>query len=355
MSNVSFLKRLGTIFSLIASQSFFMTLFMILLMTTSILLLNIKAKSKAPKYAAAIVYVGLAVLVLARYGSYVLSFNDSVVEKFFKAMYFPNIVVYLSMLVITLLLMAITIVDKKFSVVTKICNTTCFFTIWFLFVLVVDSIKKEQLNFYEVKEIYSNLSIMILIQASMYMFVVWFGVIIMDILVRMISDRMDRKDLEKGKPLKPPAKIIDFSKPKKKEKNDLLKEKPIDVDGEKDKSGKKKSSKKDEQEKKKDKKKETKPKESKEDVELEIKQEIPIEPLKEVKADKLEENPFAEEEEEETGADTKSIINAFGLGGVKDSELIAAMTDDISSSEEVKADDNSNKEEESEEEVNYDE
>ncbi len=197
MASIPILGRLKTIGNLIASQSFFVTLFVILVLTLIVLLINIKVKSKAPKYVAAIVYFGLAVLVLARYGHYVLTLNDSIVEKFFKAMYFPNLVVYLSMLIISLLLMVANIMDKRFSVFARIINSVSFFLIWFLFILLVDSVKKLGLNFYDVKDLYSNRTVMILLQASMFIFAVWVGVVLIDLIVRRIADKMDNRSLEK--------------------------------------------------------------------------------------------------------------------------------------------------------------
>ena len=197
MASIPILGRLKTIGNLIASQSFFVTLFVILVLTLIVLLINIKVKTKAPKYVAAIVYFGLAVLVLARYGHYVLTLNDSIVEKFFKAMYFPNLVVYLSMLIISLLLMVANIMDKRFSVFARIINSVSFFLIWFLFILLVDSVKKLGLNFYDVKDLYSNRTVMILLQASMFIFAVWVGVVLIDLIVRRIADKMDNRSLEK--------------------------------------------------------------------------------------------------------------------------------------------------------------
>ena len=194
MINISFFDRIKTIFDLIFSESFFVTLFVILILTVTVLIINMRVKSKAPKYAIAIVYSGLAILVLARYGHYVVSLNDSIVDKFFRAMYFPNIVVYLSMLIITVLLLALNIINNKYLKFTKVSSFLCFFFIWFLFVLTIDTVKAEGLNFYEISELYANGTVMILLQASMATFGVWCMIMIIDIIVRKLSDRMDKKD-----------------------------------------------------------------------------------------------------------------------------------------------------------------
>lgn len=194
MTNISLLERIKTIIDLVKSQSFFITLFVILLLTIIVLVINNRVNSKAPKYAIAITYTGLTVLLLARYGQYMLSLNDSIVDKFFRAMYFPNIVVYLSTLIITILFLALVIINEKCLKYTKICSLFSFFLIWFLFVLTVDSVKKEGLSFYEVTDIYANSTIMILMQASMCIFAIWCGVMISDVIIRKLSGKIDNKE-----------------------------------------------------------------------------------------------------------------------------------------------------------------
>ena len=197
MTEISFLDRIKTIFEMIFSSTFFISLFIVLILTIIILIVNSKIKSKIPKYFSILAYLIIMIFVFVKYGSYVLSINDSVVEKFFSAMYFPNLVVYLSMLLITLLLLAINFIYDKFSSVTKICNSFCFGIIWFFFVLILDLVKNEEINVYEITEIYSNETLMILLQASMYVFFVWVGILLMNLAVRKISDKLDHKDSSK--------------------------------------------------------------------------------------------------------------------------------------------------------------
>lgn len=193
MEGFTLLERLQTIFETIISSSFFITLLIILIFTITILVLNTKLKSKAPKIIAIGSYILLMILVLARYGGYVLAINDSVVEKFFKAMYFPNLVVYLSMLLISLLLLALNFINKNYTQITKVFNIICFALIWFFFVLVLDSAKTFGINIYEITDIYQNSTMMILLQASMCVFFVWVGILIMNLAVRKITYKLDNK------------------------------------------------------------------------------------------------------------------------------------------------------------------
>ena len=198
MIDISFTERFKTIFKLIFSSSFFISLFVIFIFTIGILLVNFKIKSKAPKYFAVLAYITIMILVLYNYSSYILSINDSVVEKFFKAIYFPNFVVYIAMLFITILLLIINIIDDKFSKVTKICNTFCFGIIWFLFILIIDVVRSSRVNIYEIEEVFSNQSLVVLLQASMCVFCIWIFILIMNFVVRKISGKLDKKDKERG-------------------------------------------------------------------------------------------------------------------------------------------------------------
>ena len=200
MANIPLTERIKTIIDLAVSQSFFITLFVIFLLTIVALIINTRVKSRAPKYMVAIAYTGIAILLLARYGKYMLSLNDSIVDKFFRAMYFPNIVVYIAMLVLTILFIVMTVLNDKYLMYTKICNFLCFVVIWFLFVLTVDSVKREGLSFYEVTDIYANGTIMILMQASMCIFFIWCAILISDAIVRRISEKMEKKELQHVSP-----------------------------------------------------------------------------------------------------------------------------------------------------------
>lgn len=193
MTEYSLFERIKTIFETVFSSSFFITLLIILIITLALLIANNKLKSPVPKIIATISYTLLSILVLARYGSYVLAINDNVVEKFFKAMYFPNLVVYLSMLFISILLLVLNFINKNYTKITKIFNIVCFALIWFFFVLVLDTAKESNINIYEVTEIYSNSTVMILLQASMCIFFVWIGILLMNLIVRKMTKKLDSK------------------------------------------------------------------------------------------------------------------------------------------------------------------
>ena len=85
MTEYSFWERISTIFDMVISSTFFISLLVIIILTIVILIVNSKVKSKIPKYLSALAYVVIMVYVIIKYGSYVLSINDSFIEKVFNA------------------------------------------------------------------------------------------------------------------------------------------------------------------------------------------------------------------------------------------------------------------------------
>lgn len=192
MIDFSIADRIVKIFEMIISSSFFISLFIIIVLTIIILLINAKVKSKIPKYIAASIYTIIMVYTLIKYGNYILSLNDKLADQVFKTIYFPNLVTYICMLLITVLIMLIAFI-KKYSNLIKIGNITCFSLIWFFFILILDFVKNNNINIYDLKEVYQNETLMILLQASMNIFFIWVGVLLIDYIVKKILISIEKQ------------------------------------------------------------------------------------------------------------------------------------------------------------------
>lgn len=193
MTEYSFWERISTIFDMVISSTFFISLLVIIILTIVILIVNSKVKSKIPKYLSALAYAVIMVYVIIKYGSYVLSINDSFVEKVFSAMYFPNLITYLCMMMVTIFILITTFISKNYSFVVKIGNIGSFSLMWFLFILILDVVKSNNIDIYDVTSIYSDGTLMILLQASTYIFFIWMGLLLMNLIVRKITFAMEHK------------------------------------------------------------------------------------------------------------------------------------------------------------------
>ena len=194
MTEYSLWERITTIFDMVISSSFFISLLIIIILTIVILVINSKVKSKVPKYLSALAYALIMVFVIIKYGDYVLSINDSFVEKVFSAMYFPNLITYLCMLMVTIFILITTFINKNYSFVVKIGNIASFSLMWFLFILILDIVKSNNIDIYDITSIYSDSTLMILLQASTTIFFIWIGLLLMNLIVRKITFSMEHKD-----------------------------------------------------------------------------------------------------------------------------------------------------------------
>ena len=211
MTEYSFFERLSKIFDVIFSSPFFVSLLIVLFLTIIILVINSKVVNKKPKMIASILYVLIAVLVIIRYGKYMLSINDSLVEKVFSAMYFPNLITYLCILLISVFVIIMSFMKKNNNIVTKCGNIFSFGLLWFMFVLILDVVRTNNIDVYDVKSIYSNESMSLHFnvystqigatdeniaggQASTYIFIVWMGILLMNYIVKKITSFIEKKN-----------------------------------------------------------------------------------------------------------------------------------------------------------------
>ena len=97
------------------------------------------------------------------------------------------------MLVITIFVLINGFINKNHTNIIKIGNIICFSMIWFLLILVLDVVKSNQIDVYDVKSIYSNETLMVILQASMYVLFIWMGILFINYIVNKINDTFELK------------------------------------------------------------------------------------------------------------------------------------------------------------------
>lgn len=196
MTDISLFERIKILFGLVFSSPFFLSLVVIFLLTTFVLVLYNRMKNKKLKYVVAVGYFAIAVLILIKYGPSILELSDSLVDQIFSFLYFPNIISYICMMIITTLLLIITLVNNNIKAFIKTCNIVTFVMIEILFVLSLDVITKNKIDIYTKTEIYSNATLMVLIQASTAIFGIWLLIIFINFLVDKINKKIELKSKE---------------------------------------------------------------------------------------------------------------------------------------------------------------
>ena len=178
-------KQLETIYKICINNNHF---FLVSIVAIGLLLLliicNHFSNKKFTKIIAIILYIGIIGTLIYFFHSEILKFIDYLVDNIFILLFFPNLAVY------TLILIIINvIVIKSFfgnNKVIKNINSVFFVLFNILFYLIIDNVIKNKIDVYEQLNVYTNNNLLILIQVSIYLFIIWLVIL----LIKYISGKI---------------------------------------------------------------------------------------------------------------------------------------------------------------------
>ena len=193
MVELSLLEKIKTLFILIFSSS----LFLILLLGIFIILVDIFYISKQSKkvkimyFVVSIVVIGILLLT---YFEEFLKFINVLNKSIVMLINFPSLLQYTIIIFITLIIMIISIFNKKINRVISRINIGVFIADLFIFFLLLDQINKSNIDLSNKVDIYSNRNLMVLFELSMIIFTIWLlGLIIYKICLILISKNNNNK------------------------------------------------------------------------------------------------------------------------------------------------------------------
>lgn len=187
MVELSLIEKIKTLFTLIFSSS----LFLILLLGIFIILVDIFYISKQSKKVK-IMYLFVSIVVLGilliTYFEEFLKFVDVLNKNIVMLINFPSLLQYTVIIFITLIIMIISVFNKKINRIITRINIGVFVADLFIFFLILDQISKANIDLSNKVNIYSNTNLMVLFEISMIIFVIWLlGLSIYKICSKLIS------------------------------------------------------------------------------------------------------------------------------------------------------------------------
>ena len=214
----SFLKILSTITSI--------PLFLEVLILTVVLLIAMIffyfRKSKTGKITALIIYVVSIFLLPITFFSFFVDSVDKIIENYVKILYFPSSYIYVFLLIYTdIIILKLMIKNIKGNKVKwyNFLDMIFFGVLHFLFFMIIKIVTLNNINIFELAELYSNSTLMSCIQISSYLFWIRIGIVLISKVVNKLSDFEKNKlfkvsyvanynktlgqsySLEKGKPM----------------------------------------------------------------------------------------------------------------------------------------------------------
>lgn len=193
MVELILIEKIKTLFTLIFSSS----LFLILLLGIFIILVDvfyISKQSRKVKIMYLIVSVIVMVILLITYFEEFLKFIDVLNKNIVMLINFPSLLQYTVIIFITLIIMIISIFNKKMNRILSRINIGVFIADLFIFFLILDQISKTNIDLSNKINIYSNKNLMVLFEISMIIFVIWlFGLLTYKICCVLITRNKSSK------------------------------------------------------------------------------------------------------------------------------------------------------------------
>ena len=173
MIQASLLEQIATFWKILISNKFIWIVLAIAL--GLVLLLSIGSKfhnKKITKILYIIAYLGVFGTLIGFFHTEILELLDYLVNNIFLFLFFPNLAVY----TLVIVLVNVIIIKSTFSKDNKLIkgvNITFFIIFNIIFYLIIDNVIKNNINVYEQLSIYTNNNLLVLIELSMKLFVVW--------------------------------------------------------------------------------------------------------------------------------------------------------------------------------------
>ena len=177
MSPLSLITKLENVVNLITSKNLYLLILVLIAILTLFFITTNGSNRKQSKKAYILLYIAALIFVAVEYGSSIITLISYAINELFITYYFPNIVIYLLMLIITNVILFKTIFKDNVDRKLKIINSTVFGIILYLFILAIATINNLNLDIFNINEIYSSNTVRSILELSMLIFTFWINCI----------------------------------------------------------------------------------------------------------------------------------------------------------------------------------
>ncbi len=209
MTNMSFIDKLNVLFNITKSSMTYLIVIIVLVILASILMTLNKKNSKKARNFFIMIYVMIAVFLLVTYRSNLTNMFDYMMNNFFIAIYFPNLAVYLAAIIATNIILWTSISNPRTSKIVKKINILAFTVITYILVLILNTIKTNNLDVFTQTSVYGDKTAQALIELSSVIFIAWIIFLVLYSIIRkyIIRNRMPRRAVSR-QPIKIEEPII---------------------------------------------------------------------------------------------------------------------------------------------------
>lgn len=173
MNDFSLMEKLKILMNIIGSSPLFLFCSMLAIVILIFLIINIKKETKINRW----IFIGLwgilFIVLVINYNDIVIKLMDDLFNYIFKILYFPDLPIYVIVLIISNFFFVFSIISKKTENSYKILNAITAIILDVILVLVIDIVSNSKIDIYNNINIYSNSNLLVLLELSIAIFISW--------------------------------------------------------------------------------------------------------------------------------------------------------------------------------------
>lgn len=185
--------KLAYIFKYITSSFLGIEIFILSILLFLFTVLNIKKDNKIVKISSSILCLGFLIGIVISYHNYALYCIDSFIKLFLSYLYFPSMVTYFFMMIMTTIALIITIFSSRMSKSKRIINSVALSALYLSFMCVAALAITNNLDLSVAKELYQNDTLLSFIQISNLIFSFWVEYTLLYYLYKFLEYKLDKK------------------------------------------------------------------------------------------------------------------------------------------------------------------
>lgn len=190
---MTIIDKLILIFKYITSSFMGIELLLLCLLLFLFTVINIKKNNKIVKIISIILCISFLIGLVIAYHNYALYCIDSFIKFFLSYIYFPSMVMYFFIMIITTVGIVITILSNKLTKSKKIINSVVFSFMYLCFMCVAAIALSNNLDLLVVSDLYKNDTLLSFIQVSNIVFFFWLEYTLLYYFYRFLEYKLDRK------------------------------------------------------------------------------------------------------------------------------------------------------------------
>lgn len=181
MIQKSFFEQLGILIKILSNnKNLYLILGVSIALLTILLIFNNLKNKKIPKIVGIVVYSLIVISLLLVYHNEIFTLFDYLINNIFILLFFPNVAVYMLVLIVVNIIMIKSILNKSNQKILKTFNCVMFIIFNLIFYLMIDTIINDKIDIYNGLNVYTDTNLMVLIQISMYLFIFWLIILLID-------------------------------------------------------------------------------------------------------------------------------------------------------------------------------